>query len=376
MVLALAAVLLRLNAAAEPRRMHLSLFLGGLAVASCYWLWWLPLGLGLSVLQRGRRWVWAALLWGAAPLALVLGLHLGLGGSAAWTSFQSLLHGAGGAPSFKLVALLPRDHPLACLGLLGLFLLPPVPLWLSGAVTLGLADLLRQRSDLDANAYALGPLLPWLCLGLCVLAWRGLAQRRSVAFASLLALALGLGRYKQSSFEALRFPQEEGQALQAWLQSHSEPGDRVLSIPSLDAGLRPRLRTTEPAQVMGAQGVSTGLVRGELPDAAWVERPRLEEVRYLVSTWVELQALYNYRDEALPALRAEQEGWPLVWQGARSGIYANPRFGVRPEPRGRILYFRSLYLSAAEDAEALGLRSLAAFARQRAADGLPDPPKP
>jgi hypothetical protein len=376
MALALAAVLLRLSAEASERRLHTALLLGGLAWASCYWLWWLPLGLGLSVLRLERRWAWVALAWGAAPLALVLSLQVGLGGEAAWRSAVGLFRVSGGRFDLHSLPPLLLGQPLAALGLLGLLQWPQAPFWLRVAVTLGLADLLRQRGDLDANAYVLSPLLPWLCLGLCALAWRGLRARWAGALLAVLALAWSLGYAQQRSFNALRLPAAEGRAIQAWLQEHSQPGDLILSLPPLDAGLRPRLRSTEPAQIMAAAGITVGHLRGDLPEGAWAARPHLEEVRYLVSTWIEHQALYSYHDQALPALRAEQEGWPLVWQGARTGIYANPRFGPRPDPRNRILFFRSLYLRAAEDAEALGLKALAAFARQRAADGLPDPPSP
>jgi hypothetical protein len=134
------------------------------------------------------------------------------------------------------------------------------------------------------------------------------------------------------------------------------------------------LRCAEPAQVLAAQGWAAGHLREGIPAAAWAERPRFEDARFLLSGWLQHQSLYPNQCLALPALRAELEGWPLVLQGPDYGVYANPRFGYKPERRGRILWFRSAYQQAAADAESLGLKELASFARRRAADGLPDPP--
>jgi hypothetical protein len=375
-VLALGALLARLRWQDEGRDAlaWTALWLGGLAWAACYWLWWLPLALGLSLAWQRPRWAWPAAALGAGPLALVLGLQLWLGGEAARFSALGIFSSARTALSWAGLLSVPRDQPLAVLGLLGLLALGPGRRWLLLGAGLGMADLLRQRGDLNANAYALLPLLPLLLLGLTAWArslWVRGGARRLVALA---LLALGLGRFEMDGLRALSLDPETGRELAAAVQFHCKPGELVIGLPPLDWALRPRLRSAEPAQILAANGWAAGHLRAGLPASVWSAPVRFEDARYLVSGWLHHQALYPNRFLALPALRAEMEGWPLEAQGRAWGLYANPRFGAKPDPQARVLYFSSAYQQAAQDAEALGLAEAAAFARRRAADGLPDPP--
>lgn len=375
-VLTLAALLLRLRAGeeAEPVNAWGSLLAGGLAWASCYWLWWLPLCLGISLARERRRWAVPALVAGAGPLTLVVLAQAWAGGASAVGNMLAVLRTAHSARDLSKLLWLPRDQPLAILGLAGLFALDPRRRWLALGVGLGLADLLRQRGELNANAYALLPLLPLLCLGLVAGAqslWRRGTGARALA---VLLLGLGLGRFRIDSLRALSLDLGAEEELSSTLHKLCRPGDLVIGFPPLDWSLRPALRSVEPAQVLAADGIQAGVLRPGLPPSAWASPVRFEDAHFLVSTWLHHGSLYDYPNLGLPALRAEMEGWPMVAQGERWGLYADPRFGARRDPQVRILYFASAYREAAESADALGLKALAGFARARAASGLPDPP--
>jgi hypothetical protein len=376
-VLTLAALLLRLRAGedAEPFNAWASLVAGGLAWATCYWLWWLPVCLGLSLAWERRRWIVPALLAGAVPLAVVLVAQVWLGGPSAQGDVLGVFFSAHAAQDLSKLWLVPRDQPLALLGLAGLLALGARRRWLALGVGLGLADLLRQRGELNANAYVLLPLLPLLCLGLAAggqSLWRRGTAARVLA---VLCLAVGVGRFRLDSLRALSLDLSAEQELSATLHKLCRPGELLIGFPPLDWSLRPSLRSAEPAQVLAADGIAAGVLRPGLPPSAWASPVRFEDAHFLVSTWLHHGSLYDYPRLGLPALRAELEGWPMVAQGERWGIYANPRFGARRDPQVRILYFSSAYREAAESADALDLKSLADFARSRAATGLPDPPE-
>jgi hypothetical protein len=374
--LSLAALLLRLRAGedADPVNAWGSLLAGGLAWASCYWLWWLPLCLGLSLAWERPRWILPALLAGAGPLALVILAQVWVGGASAQGNALGVVLSAHAAQDLSQLLRVPRDQPLALLGWAGLFTLGPQRRWLALGVGLGLADLLRQRGELNANAYALLPLLPLLCLGLAAGArslWRRGAAARVLA---LLLLGLGLGRFRIDSLRALSLDLGAEEELSSTLHKLCRPGELVIGFPPLDWSLRPALRSAEPAQVLAADGIAAGVLRPGLLPSAWASPVRFEDAHFLVSTWLHHGSLYDYPRLGLPALRAELEGWPMVAQGERWGLYANPRFGASRDPQVRILYFTSAYREAAESADALGMQGLAGFARARAASGLPDPP--
>jgi hypothetical protein len=343
--------------------------LAGLSAASCYWLWWVPLGLMLWRPRTHRcRWPWRLVL-GFGPAALLASLTMGLGGDDAWAMARVL--GTYVAPWRGPGVLLSgaRAYPLVWIGLALLALLPEGRRW-AWVAWLGLADAVRQRGDLGGSPYVLLVLLPWACLGAgLAVAW--MAQRSRCLAITTLALCLGCAAIGSMEWiERLSVPQSMGRNLANFLRAQTLGDGTVVATPNVDWLLRDVCRPLEPSQAAAWRGWSAGFLPGHLSKAAFALDPSLDRAHFLVVSHIYFDSLYLDPHVALEVLVAEYEGWPLVFKNPVFVVYANPRFGTKKNPEIRILHDPRFYWRAASAAQQLGHPEWAAFARARAKAGF------
>lgn len=340
--------------------------LAGLAAASCYWLWWLPLGLVFRARERElAAWI-RGLLLGFGPPALALGWSLLQPGGPAM--FKGLLSFSDGLQPWPAYVASLRNFPFVWLGLPGLFVLGRRRLWIGLAVGIGFADLLRQRGSLEGSPYVLMPFLPWAALGWTVLAFRLAGARRGLA---LLTLAVAFGAASRVQLFWLRVLSVDAancRNLRNYLATRHCETKTVLTVPPAATVLRAVCRPAELYQAVAWRGLKAAFLPAGLTREAFVFDPGLEGCAYLVVGRAHFHSLFLNDNVALEVLRAERAGWPAVFQNPDFRVYANPLLsGEKADPNTRILLDKTFYAKAAEDAEALGLSELAAFARRRQA---------
>jgi hypothetical protein len=343
--------------------------LAGLACASCYWLWWVPLGLWCRR-PRQNPCAWPLrLALAVAPAALMVALTMGLGGADA----QAMARVLGGfvAPWGGLASLLfsAKSYPLVWAGLALLLLLPRGSRW-ALVVWLGLADAIRQRGNLTGSPYLLLVLLPWACLG-AGLAVDWLARRSRPLAGVALLLLLGCAAIGSTEWlERLATPAVFGRNLANFLKAQSLGDGTVVATPNVNWDLRGLCRPVEPSQATAWRGWSGGFLPGNLSKAAFAYDASLEKAHFLVISHVYFDSLYLDPHVALEILVAEVEGWQLVFKNPVFVVYANPRFGTKRNPEIRILHDPAFYWRAASAAQQLGHPEWAAFARARARAGF------
>lgn len=337
----------------------------GLAAASCYWLWWLPVGLVLRARERGWREWGLALGLGFGLPAFALGLALASPGGSSMLKSLSGYHV--GLQPLSVYADCVRAFPFAWVGLLGLFLLGRGRAWIALSACLGFADLLRQRGDLIGSPYVLLPLLPWFALGLTALIFRLGRQRRALWVGLLLLACASLQRQPDDWITHLSVSPPMVRNLRNYLRSRHCEARVVITIPNAGSALREVCRPAELAQTAAWRGSSAGIIPAGLPKAAFAFDPSLDQAECLVIGRVHFDGLFFSAGLALEALRAEQAGWPLVFANPEFKVYANPVFEGRRDPQVRILKDPVFYALARRDALVLGLPQLARFAQRRSA---------
>lgn len=348
----------------------------GLAVATCYWLWWLPLGLAVLLLWRrpaGGGWALAGL---ALPPLAVLAFNVLPDPAGAWWSVRSLLrtsslggpHGWG-AWAHALAANL-ATFPCLAVGLLGLVWMA----WRQGgrwlcllaALAAAVLEPIRQRGDISGMPYPFLLALPLVALGAACLFRELCRLRRPVAWAGL-ALALGLC-FRPVDLAWMRlwsFDAAPVADLKAYFDAHAQPGDVVCGLPQFNWCLRPRLRTCEPFDVGAAEERPSGFYLPGAPASRLALPCRLDQLRYAVLTRIQFVGAFRFDGVALSFLEMERQGWPLVFDDRTFKVYENPRFGVRPDPQADLLHSADNYRLARDQAWAAGRPADARYAEAR-----------
>jgi hypothetical protein len=343
--------------------------LAGLSAAACYWLWWVALGL---LLRRPARnacaWPWRFAL-ALGPTGLVGAFTLGLGGPDAWAMARVLGGYSRPLDGMAVLWYSARCYPLVWYGLALLVLLPKRERW-ALVVWLGLADAVRQRSNLTGSPYVMLVLLPWACLGAgLAMAWLAARSRGLAALA--LALFLGCAAIGSTEWlERLSAPADLGRNLANFLRAQKLDGATVVATPNVDWALRDFCRPVEPSQAAAWRGWNGGFLPGHLSKGAFAYDASLEKAHFLVVSLVYFDSLYPDPHLSLEILVAEYEGWQLVFKNPAFVVYANPRFGTKKNPEIRILHDPKFYWMAASAAQQLGHPEWAAFARARARAGF------
>ena len=348
----------------------------GLAVATCYWLWWLPLGLGLLLLWRRPPGWWVGLAWAALPPLAVLALNLWPDPAGAVWSVRSLLRAssAGGPRGLAAWAhALAQDLgafsvlPLGLAGL-GLAARREGGAWLWWLATLAMAvfEPIRQRGDIAAMPYPFMPALPLAALGAAYLFRAAWAARRTWAWIGL-ALALGL-TFRPVDLTWMRLWSFEPAAvadLDAYFTGHARPGDAICGLPEFNWSLEPALRACEPFDVGVAEGRASGFYLPGAPASRLAWPCRLRDLRYAVLTRIQLLGAFRCDGVALSFLEMERQGWPRVFDDKVFKVYENPRFGATADPNTRLLFTPQNYRLARQQAQEAGRPGDVRFAQAR-----------
>jgi hypothetical protein len=343
--------------------------LAGLAVLACYWLWWVPLGL-LFWRPRSRplAWPWRLLLLGG-PLALQGAWLLGRGGPDAGAMMGSLASFSAPWGGLGVLLVSARAYPLAWGGLALMALLPRGQRW-AWVAWLGLADAVRQRGDLEGSPYVLLVLLPWASVGVGLgLAWLG-RRSRGLALVALPLVLIAAGIGSTEWIGRLSVAPPLGRNLANFLRAQGLGSETVVTTPNVAWALRGLCRPVELSQAAAARGWGGGFLPAHLSPAAFAYDPSLEKARYLVLCQADFDSLFLDGRQALEALVAEREGWPLAFKNPAFVVYEDPRFGAHRDPGVRILHDPVFYWRAAAWAQREGRPQWVAFARARALAGF------
>jgi hypothetical protein len=348
----------------------------GLAAASCYWLWWLPLSWGvLLAARRPAGWL-GALPWAALPLPAALALNFWPDAEGARWSLRcmAMVSHAGGPRSLEaLGGTLAANFgalPFLALGLLGLGVAAAREGgrwgWFLFCLGAAIGEPIRQRGDLSDMPYPFIMAAPLAALGAGYLAawgWPGGARARWALAALVLAVFLRpvkLERMRVWSF----YPAEVG-GLQAFLEADSRPGDLACGLPHFNWALKPRLRVCEPSELAAAEGRAASCYLEGAPPSRFDGPARLEDLRYAVVSRLHLLWLFRMPGITLSFLDMERRGWPLVYDSPVFKVYENPRFGRRADPQVRILKAGRYYALAQAEALRRGDKGLERFAAAR-----------
>jgi Dolichyl-phosphate-mannose-protein mannosyltransferase len=349
----------------------------GLAVATCYWLWWLPLTWAMLLVSR-RPEGWAkALPWMAPAPALALASNVWPDVPGALWSVRSLLwtSSIGGPHSFgewgRALASDFRVLPFLAVGLAGLawaaFHEGGRWKWFLVCLAFAVLEPIRQRGDISSMPYPLIPAAPLAALGCAYLIDAALALGRWRG-AAVLALSLLLF-FKPLNLDWLRLwssPPDKVAELKGFLDKEGRPGDLVCGLPNFNWALRPEFRVCEPVEVGAAEGRASGFYLPGAPASRFAEPCRLDNIRFAVVTRVHLIGVFKSDGVALSFLEMESRGWPLVFDDQAFKVFENPRFGVKPDPGTRILEDPDYYRLAWKQALLAGRPDLCAFAAARA----------
>jgi hypothetical protein len=346
-----------------------------LAVSSCYWLWWLPLGwtLGLAW-RRPRSLGWALLFMVPVPLAVLLANVLPDPPGARW-SLASLLATASlggprsGSDFLRALGVNLSALPFLAAGLLGAlgatWRSPQRWAWPTLCLLLATLEPVRQRGVIAGMPYPFIPAAPLAALGLAAAwdhAWT--AHRRGAwVWAILLTLAfarpLATDTLRAWSAEPARVDE-----LKAFLLRRG-PG-LVCGLPGYNWRLRPELEVCEPFEVGAAAGRASGFYLPGAPASRFARPAGLDELRYAVLSREHVLGLMRFEGTALTYLEMERRGWPRVFDNRAFKVYENPHFGVRPDPSVVILQAPDNYAAAALQARRAAQPALERFAVERA----------
>jgi hypothetical protein len=354
-----------------------SLF-AGLALATCYWLWWLPLSWA-AVLVAKRPAGWArALPWMALAPALAFAINVSPDVQGALWSIHSLLRtsSAGGPHSFGAWGqALGSDFsvlPFLAVGLAGLGWAAWREggrwKWFLACMVFATLEPIRQRGDIALMPYPFIPAAPLAALGAAYLADSALGLRR--AWGAALALSCALLFFKPLNLDWMRqwsSPPEKVAELKGFLEQKGRHGDLVCGLPNFNWALRPDFQVCEPFDVGAAEGRASGFYLPGAPPSRFAAPCRIQDIRFAVLTRINLLGLYKSEGVALSFLQMERQGWPLVFDDKTFKVYENPRFGIRPDPASRIIQDPFFYQVAWRQAQEAGLPDLCAFAVARAA---------
>jgi hypothetical protein len=350
----------------------------GLAAATCYWLWWLPLTWAVLLVSRRPAGWRGALPWMATAPALALAINLWPHVPGALWSIRSLLwtssiggpHGLG-AWGRALVSDF-RALPFLAVGLAGLgwAALREGGRWKWFLVCLAFATLepIRQRGDIGAMPYPFIPAAPLAALGAAYLADSALRMGR-LRGAGLLALGLLLF-FKPLNLDWLRLwsvAPDKVAELKGFLEQKGRAGDLVCGLPNFNWSLRPEFLVCEPFDVGAAEGRASGFYLPGAPASRFATPCGLDHVRFAVVTRIHLLGVYRSDGVALSFLEMEQQGWRLVFDDKTFKVFENPRFGIKPDPGTRILEEPGYYHLACKQALLAGRPDLCVLAAARAA---------
>ncbi|HXB96514.1 MAG TPA: hypothetical protein VNZ54_00585, partial [bacterium] len=353
-------------------------FCAGLAVAACYWLWWLPLSWAVLLAWRRPQGWRAALPWAAAAPVAAVACNLWPDPAGGLWSVRCLLatSSAGGPHGLAAwAAALGADLaalPFLAVGLLGL----AVAAWKDGGrwgwflacLACAVLEPVRQRGDIAGMPYPFLLAAPLAALGAGYLAV-ALAPRPSVAARGALLLA-ALAYFKPVDLGWMRlwsFDPAPVAELKGYLAQHARPGDLVCGLPEFNWDLRPEFKVCEPFDVGAAEGRVSGFFLANAPASRFAGPCRLGALRYAVLSRVQMLGAFRFEGVALTFLEMEQQGWPLVHDNGTFKLYENPAFGATADPAARLLLAPQYYQVAADQALRAGRPDLAAFARSRPA---------
>jgi hypothetical protein len=353
-------------------------FGAGLAVAACYWLWWLPLSWALLLLWRRPPGWLRALPWMAlAPLAAVA-INLWPDPAGGLWSVRCMLSTSSAGGPQGLAALgraLGADLwalPFLAVGLLGLALAA----WREGGrwgwflacLACAVLEPVRQRGNIAGMPYPFLLAAPLAALGAGYLAGAALERGRWRRAALLLALlALYFKPVDLSWMRLWSFDARPVAELKAVLLQRARPGDLVCGLPEFNWALRPELRVCEPFDVGAAEGRASGFYLAGAPASRFAEPCGLAAVRYAVLSRVQMLGAFRFEGVALTYLEMERQGWPLAYDNGTFKLYENPAFGAKADPDTRILLAPENYQVAADQAARAGRPDLAGFAGARLA---------
>lgn len=349
----------------------------GLALATCYWAWGLPLSWLLALLWRQPARFGLALAWMVPAPTAVLALNILPDPAGAWWSIQGLWQATRvGAPASlaRLVQALGQDLSrlsFLALGMAGLLWAawrhPARWAWPAVVLALAVVEPVRQRGAIHAMAYPYQMAAPLAALGaaqLGLMLWaRGGLPGRAAA------LAVGL----------LWFRPHATQNLEAWSASPSRvaelaafldfrgDGGTVCGLPSFNWRLAKGRTVCEPSDIGVAEGRAAGLYYPARAPASRIARDcRLERIRYAVLSRAHFLGVFRGEGGALSFLEMEREGWPVVFDNRAFRVVENPRFGASPDPAAALLGSAENYVLAAGQAHRAGRPDAEAYAQARA----------
>jgi 4-amino-4-deoxy-L-arabinose transferase-like glycosyltransferase len=309
-------------------------------------LWMLSLLPVLCLIVLHKRW---RDLWWAVSLALLLfGVYTAVSllthPAAFLFDLQYSLFRANALPladqlqtvTQNYTILLTQDVWLA-LGLLGLFLLHPLPLrrllllfWLLPLLIIG-----RTIALHDLSAYYLIPLQPLVALGLANLlrvGWPVVQQTVRITAVALFLIAIPflitwqhtwqqVGTQFNLSIDPFLTNAADAQKTAAFLIPRLSPDDTVIAAPTI-SWLLPA-QTADFQLMVAATGQATPHLPADIPADRYVFDPRYSHARYAIidNLW------RNWGVPNIPTLdgiTADIETWPLVFQTGSIAVYANP----------------------------------------------------
>lgn len=347
----------------------------GLSVATCYWLWWLPLTWLILLAWRQPRRFWLALFSaGVLPVAVLSVQILQDPTGAAW-SIASLLQASTFAAPKGLAALgkaLMADLgalSFLILGLLGMaWALRREPkrwAWPALALLLAILEPVRQRGDIVGLPYPFILAAPLAALGVAVLLERLWQGRGSWALGLVLALAW-LRPIRVESFELRSFDPEKLADLQGFFGAQSGHRGVVCGLPAFNWALRPTWQVCEPFDVALYDGRPSAYYAPKPPLQRFAHPCGLSDIRYAVLTRQHFISHFRFEGVALTFLQMERQHWPMAYDGRAFKVYENPAYGAPPDPQADLLRSADNYVLAAAQAHRAGLLEEERYAQARA----------
>jgi|GEM_PF-1355121 hypothetical protein len=352
----------------------------GLAVASAYWLVWLPLlPLAAILALRRPKDLWYALPALMAPLGLVaLWSHAGdpagfwgdihelakQTGSdipipGLWKPFYGFYKAAQAYPTLGLAA-----AGLASYAWLDWRRQQRSGAWIALWAVLTVAEVFRQRQNLEAFSYPLILVLAPAAMGIGLAfksAWELKASNghKAAGYAALLAVSLAtLWTFTRpvtlSWMRLSSAPPADSNEMLAAVRHFAAPGDMVIGQPNFNWGLAGSgIQATDLEQAAVLEGYRGSFLRADFPPQRFAFTPRLEDAKLLVLSPYTYGISFAEAGPRRLGLRVEMEGWPKVWSNGTYEIYGNPAKGFpKVKVAALILKYYNVYDAAAVDAMA------------------------
>jgi len=361
----------------EPPSVIPASLCSGLAMASCYWLWWLPASWAvLLAWKRPRGWVYGLALT-TLPALAVLALNFWPDPSGTWWSVGGILtlsHEGGAHDLPSLMAALKSlftTLPFFLPGLVGLSWAAvrekgPWP-WLLFCLLCAILEPIRQRGAFGVGIpYPFMLAAPLASLGTALLLdaaiklgpWRG-------GLSAAATLCLFLWPVDFSWLRSISLAPKPVDELTAYLDKNARPGDLVCGMPQFNWRLRPLLRDCDPLDMVAYQGKGNGIYPPGAAATRFAYPCGLENVRYAIVCRIHLMGVFRLNGVALTFLEMERAGWRQVFDDKTFKVYENPLFGAKPDPTVCILQVPEYYRRAGAQAVSDGRRDLALFAQER-----------